>query len=105
VRRGEEILDDRHIRRVGVSGHGLNNVRENLRMATRAQNQQNQKRRKNNTSGIKGVKWDNRYKHWHVCIQKDGRHHSFRYYKTLEEAKIARDALYQRLHGEFHRLE
>lgn len=38
-----------------IDGNGLNNQRDNLRVATKTENMRNSKRRKNNTSGFKGV--------------------------------------------------
>lgn len=46
-------------------GDGLNNQKNNLRLATKSQNNQNQKRpHKNSTSKYKGVSWDKNHKKW-----------------------------------------
>ena len=47
-----------------IDGNRINNRIENLRVATREQNNQNAKFRKDNTSGIKGVSWNKRTKKW-----------------------------------------
>lgn len=50
-------------------GNGLNNQKENLRVATRSQNLQNRGKYKNNSSGYKGVYWNKIAKKWIVRIK------------------------------------
>ncbi len=47
---------------------------ENLREATRSQNEANKPLRCDNTSGLKGVSWDRRRKLWRASIRVNGRH-------------------------------
>lgn len=75
----------------------------NLRQATRAQNSHNKPVNKNNTSGIKGVSWNKQAKKWDVQIRFNGKRVYFKQFKTLDEAKIAADAVRLQLHGEFTR--
>jgi len=87
-------------------GNGLNNTRDNLRVATEAQNKRNQKKYKNNTSGYKGVTFsrNNRgSKKWTARVQLDGKSHFLGHFVTPEEAYSAYCAGAVRLHGEFAR--
>ena len=52
-------------------GNGLNNRRENLRIATKSQNQCNQRMRSNNTSGFKGV--SKNHGRWQARIELGGK--------------------------------
>ena len=52
-----------HINRIG-----LDNRKENLRIATRSQNQQNRRSRRNTSSQYKGVSWTKRDKRWQAKI-------------------------------------
>lgn len=51
-----------------IDGNGLNNQRENLRVATRSENNRNCSKRRTNTSGYKGVTWHKRDKEWRAQI-------------------------------------
>lgn len=51
----------------------LNNQQENLRPATKSQNQANRGKSKNNTSGYKGVSWCKRDKKWLAQIYVGGK--------------------------------
>ena len=88
-----EFLDHR-------DGNSLNNRFENLRPATSRENSFNSKIPKSNTSGIKGVYFNKRMKKW-VCAIKglDGKR-IFKFYDTLEEAKIRMPILRREVHGE-----
>ena len=66
-----------------------NNV-NNLRWATRSENQHNQKLSKANTSGVKGVSYNKSKKKWVAQIQLDGIAIHIGYFDTIEEAKQAR---------------
>lgn len=80
-----------------------NNRWTNLRAATASQNGHNSRVAKNNSSGIKGVRYIGAKRLWQARVAKDGTRHLIGYFKTPEQAKIARDSAAVRLHGEFAR--
>lgn len=89
-----DIIDHR-------DGDGLNNRRENLRLATSAQNSRNRSRFPNNTSGFKGVSWDDDLGMWRARITFDHRVIHLGRFNTREAAHAAYAKAAQRLHGEF----
>lgn len=88
-----------------IDGDGLNNRRNNLRVATPADNVHNTKRAKNNTSGYKGVSWHKRMKHWAANIRLNDRAVFLGYFDTPEEAYAAYCEAAKQHYGEFARLE
>jgi len=83
-----------------VNGNGLDNRRENLRIATRSQNAANSKRFKTNKSGQKGVFFKNQSSRWIAQVRKDGKV----YQKSSKSKKIAVELyknLVSQLFGEF----
>lgn len=58
-----------------IDGNTLNTKRDNLRIATRSQNQQNRAIGRNNKSGFKGVSWNSNSKAWQVYIRVNGANH------------------------------
>lgn len=89
-------------------GGGLDNRRQNLRVATQRQNLQNRGRQWNNTSGFKGVSPSFRSyrlrKPWRVRIKAGGKHHFIGRYASKEEAARAYDVAALRFFGKFARL-
>ena len=83
-------------------GDGLNNKKNNLRLATHAQNIMNQRLNKVNTSGYKGVSW-HRNK-WRAQIKKDGKRHHLGLFTCLIKAAKAYDEAAKELFGEYARL-
>lgn len=80
-------------------GNGLNNVRSNLREATRTQNNANRTRLTMNTTGFRGVfRSGNR---WRAQIQYDHAAHHLGCYGTREEAARAYDVAARQVHGEY----
>jgi hypothetical protein len=70
------------------NGDGLDNRRDNLRLATQAQNMQNKPAYRTSTSGIRGVTYHG--------VQTGGKHH-VTYHRTMEAAAIAVVGMRQRL--------
>lgn len=84
---------------------GWNNRWDNLRLATRSQNQANTRRYKSNSSGKKGVfRNGGEARPWRAQIQKDGKKISLGYFETIEAASEAFAAAATAQHGEFARM-
>lgn len=86
-----------------INGNGLDNRRENLRLATHAQNQCNQKIRTDNSSGYKGVRWHSGDRRWRARITFQGREIWLGNFSTAELAHAAYCSAAQKLHGQFAR--
>ena len=80
---------------------GLNNRRENLRLATRSQNMANGRIRPDNTSGFRGVTWDVERGAWRAQIMVAGRKSFLGRFPSAEEAARAYDAAVLEAFGEF----
>jgi hypothetical protein len=101
-----EIMDSPpHMQVDHINGNGLDNRRENLRLATVAQNQHNQGLSIKNTSGFKGVSWHKATGGWQAKIKFEGKRIWLGSYDTPEEAAAAYAAASEKFHGEFGRLE
>jgi hypothetical protein len=79
----------------------LNNLRSNLRLATRAQNRMNTKLQRNNTSGYKGVNLDKRTGKWVARMVINGTLTHLGVFDTPEAAheRVIESAILH--HGEF----
>jgi HNH endonuclease len=86
-----------------INLNGLDNRRENLRLATKGQNMTNTLHRKDNTSGYKGVTFHKASGLWHTMIHHNKKKISLGYYKTAEEAGEAYAIKAKELFGEFAR--
>lgn len=84
--------------------NGLNNCKDNLRLATNSQNQANRGRPSNNASGYKGVHWCKRQNRWVARIMRDGERIVLGEFSSKEEAARAYDAKAKELFGEFAKL-
>lgn len=85
------------------NGDPCDNRIENLREATRSQNNHNAKLRKDNTSGVKGVTWVKREQKWKARLCLDGKFINLGTFSTKEAAaEVVRDAR-TRIHGEYAR--
>lgn len=80
---------------------GLDNVRQNLRKATRSQNISNSGLRKNNTSGYKGVCFLRRERKWVAAIGFNSRTIFLGHFETALEAAKAYNRAAVKYHGEF----
>ena len=85
-----------------INGITLDNRRENLRVATHAENMQNRKLHTNNTSGYKGVESSRGL--WRATIYADNIRIHLGSFVTKEEAALAYNKAALKYHGEFARL-
>lgn len=83
-----------------INGNKTDNRIENLRPATRNQNQYNRSFQSNNKTGIKGVSWDKSSKKWKARISVDGKDTLLGKFTKIEDAKNAVDEA-RKLHGDF----
>lgn len=81
-----------------------NNIRTNLRLATKSNNQMNRKLCARNTSGIKGVKWDPARGKWLARIVLNGKEMYLGRFEKLEDAARAYAEASAKYHKEFGRL-
>ena len=88
-----------------IDGDPTNNRIENLREASRAQNQWNSRLRKDNTSGIKGVTWYPATKKWAAQIRVNGARKRLGYYLTKSDAAAAMQEAQAAFHGSYARHE
>jgi len=84
-----------------ANGNGLDNRRENLRIATRSQNQANRGVPRNNTSGLKGVYWQESHRGWKAAIYVNRKRIHAGLFKDKNDAGRAYDALAIEHYGEF----
>lgn len=68
LKRGDGLFGDHR-----ESGQTLDNRRENLRIATRAQNSTNSRMPRDSFSGIKGLSWHKKRQRWVVRIRVNGK--------------------------------
>lgn len=84
-----------------VDNNGLNNRRENLRLANKSQNARNRGAQRNNSSGYKGVSWNKPNKKWIVGIAIDSKKIYLGQYHNIHDAARAWNAAALKYHGEF----
>lgn len=80
-----------------------NNLIENLRPCTEAENARNSHVNVNNTSGVKGVTWDTQHGKWRAQLCIDGKSVFLGKFTDIKEAEIVVRAAREELHGEFAR--
>lgn len=83
------------------NGNGLDNRRENLRLATKSQNTANRGKPKNGARRFKGVRWDSIWSCWMAILKFQGRTYRVAPLPTEEAAALAYDDLARIHHGEF----
>jgi hypothetical protein len=86
------------------NSNSLDNRRENLRIATQAENMQNRKKRKNTSSRYIGVWYAKEKSKWESRIWHNGRKVYIGSFEKEEDAARAYDEAAGRYHGEFARL-
>jgi hypothetical protein len=84
-----------------INGDHLDNRRENLRIATRAQNIANNGLRATNTSGYKGVTWSKSCRKWLAQLYVSGERHYLGMFLTREEAYEAYAKAARELYGDY----
>jgi hypothetical protein len=87
-----------------VDGDGLNNLRSNLRLATRSENSRNSNKRVTSTSPYKGVTYSARHGQWVAQIHIDGKRMHCGYHHTPEEAASAYNRAAVKYFGEFAKI-
>ena len=75
----------------------------NLREANNSQNRRNQVVRADSGTGVKGVGLDKRTGRYNAHIGIDNRRHHIGSFATIEDARSARNAKAEEIHGEFWR--
>lgn len=84
-----------------INGNRMDNRIENLRPATKQQNQHNAKRRVDNRSGVKGVSWLKDSRKWRADIQINGKRHCLGRFDSIENAKEFIMLAREMMHGNF----
>jgi hypothetical protein len=87
-----------------INRDGLDNRRENLRLATHTQNMRNRRTHRDNHAGFRGVTTRARVKRFTANIMANGVTRVLGYFDTAEEAALAYDDAARALHGEFARV-
>jgi hypothetical protein len=87
-----------------IDGNKQNNLIENLRVATYAQNQMNRKTNLNNKLKIKGVYYHKQHNKYHARIQINNSKKHLGYFDSLEEASQAYQTAAKELFGEFYKV-
>lgn len=72
-----------------IDGNGLNNTRENLRVATNKQNHENMRLNTHNSSGVSGVHWSRRDGRWVARICHNSKRIFLGCFDNLRDAEIA----------------
>lgn len=82
-------------------GDPLNNQDDNLRKATKAENNHNRKPNVGGSSPYKGVSWNTRAQRWRAQIRCAGVHYNLGFFTDEADAARVYDAKAHELHGEF----
>jgi hypothetical protein len=86
-----------------VNGIKTDNRIENLRLATRSENQCNRGKHANNKSGFKGVNWNQSVKKWAARCMVNGKRTHIGYFDDVALAAAAYQQVAVSLHGRFFR--
>jgi hypothetical protein len=97
-------LSDKNILCDHRDRNGLNNQRDNLRTATRSENNCNIASHRNSSSKYLGVHFFKRDSKWCAHIEKAGKKKNLGYFETEEAAAIAYNEAAVIWHGEFANL-
>lgn len=83
-----------------INGNGLDNRKENLRIATVSINNYNCKIRKDNKSGYRGVCWYEKMNKWHAQISFNSKVRHLGYFDILQDAAMAYDEAAIKFYGD-----
>lgn len=97
-------LDDPKILTDHEDHNGLNNQRNNIRIATSSQNNANRRSFNRGSSKYKGVCWREKRKKWRAYICVENKRTDIGCYETEKEAALAYNKRALELHGEFANL-
>lgn len=86
-----------------INGDARDNRIENLRAATRSENNRNSRIKRSNLSGVKGVHWDAPRNKWKAQLTIDGKQRYLGLFNSIEAAAAAVQKLREEHHGEFTR--
>lgn len=84
-----------------INGDRKDNRIENLREASKSENQWNRKKCKRNTSGVKGAVWKKDRQVWHCQVTYKNKSHFVGLFKCLDSAKSALENKRNELHKGF----
>jgi len=84
-----------------INGDRADNRIENLRPATRSENQCNRPALASNTSGYPGVSWNKKSNAWIVRVMKNGKTVVQKYFKDLELAGLVASEARALYHGSY----
>ena len=84
-----------------INGDGLDNRRENLRLATTSQNMHNRGPLVTSSTEAKGVWWEAGRKRWRARIVVEGKRHNLGSFSSQEEAATAYAEAAKRMLGNF----
>ena len=87
-----------------INGNGLDNRKENLRVATHAENIRNRRKQINNTSGYKGVSWYAQTKKWRAQLKYNGKKIHLGYFSNKDLAYEAYCVSTKDYYGQFARV-
>lgn len=86
-----------------IDNNPKNNRIENLRPATKQQNNSNTKLRMDSTSGVKGVNWHKKQQKWNVRVSVNGNRQNIGVYDDPELAELVAVMAREKYHGAFAR--
>ena len=84
-----------------INRNPADNRIENLRAASRSQNQQNRTKPITGINPVKNVYFEKSSSKWRVCFNVNGKKRSFGYYADLELAELVATEARNNLHGAF----